>query len=90
MKTEFLSQFKSIKEALDNNVSTIGKLVSQAKTLSEIAEKIDGTSCAEKETKEQLQGEIDEIQQSIAALIKQTQMLFDLYERFADELFTGE
>lgn len=90
MKKELLAQFKDIKDTLSNNVDTIGRLINQAKSLSELAEKLDGTSQTEIETKQKLQEEVDNIQVTIANLIKQTQMLFELYDKFAEELFTSK
>jgi hypothetical protein len=65
-------------------------LVQQAKTLSELAEKLDGASSVEISTKKKLTEEIDRIQVSIKSLIEQTDVLFDLYEDFAKTIFNNK
>jgi hypothetical protein len=87
MRAEIIDQFNSIRQTLSTNVKTIGMLVEQAKTLSEIAENLNGASSVDEATKTKLKEEIDRIQVSIKSLIVQTDILFDLYEKFAEEVF---
>lgn len=90
MKPQLLEQFKAIRETLTNNVDTIGRLISQAQTLSQLAEQIPGTNQADKSAKSKLQEEVKRIQESIASLIDQTKRLFELYDRFAEDLFENK
>lgn len=90
MRTELINQFNSIRQTLSTNVETIGKLITQAKALSEIAENLNGASSVDDNTKERLTNEIDSIRVSIKNLIEQTNTLFDLYEKFAESIFNQE
>ncbi len=87
MKPQLLDQFKAIKDTLMSNVDTIGRLIQQAQTLSTLAEQIPGTNTAERAAKEKLQEEVKNINASIATLIEQTKHLFELYDKFAEDLF---
>jgi ABC-type transporter Mla subunit MlaD len=88
MKQQLLEQYKHIQAILKSNVDTIGSLIRQAESLSLIAENLSGADQASMDTKEQLTTNIDRVQESIDKLITQTQELFVLYDKFADELFS--
>lgn len=90
MKPHFLEQFKAIQNTLTNNVDTIGRLIQQAQTLSQLAEKIPGTNPAEQKGREELQHEVQQIQESIGILVEQTKHLFELYDKFAEDLFQNK
>lgn len=82
MEDKMKQQFANIKQALDKNLDTIGILLEQAKSLSEIAENLSG----EEQTpiKQQLEEKVQEILKTVSSLIEQTTQLFNLYNSFAE------
>lgn len=90
MKNELLIQYGSIRTTIQTNLETIGKLIQQAEELKKIVEKLNGSTDGTGETtvKESLKAQIDDIENTIASLIKQTGDLFDMYNKFVEQVFT--
>ncbi|HWY79282.1 MAG TPA: hypothetical protein VNW29_02900 [Candidatus Sulfotelmatobacter sp.] len=82
MEDQMKKQFAAIKEALDRNLDTIGILLDQAKSLSDIAETLSGKD--QSQVKQQLEEKVKDILSTVANLIKQTTELFTLYNNFAE------
>ena len=80
MEDQMKKQFATIKSALDRNLDTIGILLDQAKSLSEIAETLSGKD--QSQVKQQLEEKVKEILKTIAILINQTTELFHLYNNY--------
>lgn len=82
MEDQMKKQFSAIKTALDRNLDTIGILLEQAKSLSEIAETLSGKD--QSKVKQQLEEKVKDILKTVAILINQTTDLFNLYNNFAE------
>ena len=82
MEDKMKKQFAAIKQALDRNLDTIGILLEQAKSLSEIAETLSGED--QSKVKRQLEEKVKDILSTVANLITQTTELFNLYNNFAE------
>jgi len=88
MKDELLIQYGAIRNTIKNNLETISQLVQQAENLKCIIEKMNGDT-GENELKNSLALNIEEIENTIGALIKQTSDLFDQYNKFVEQVFNG-
>lgn len=82
MEEKMKKQFIAIKQALDRNLDTIGILLEQAKSLSEIAESISGAD--QSNIKFKLEEKVKDILNTVKSLITQTTELFNLYNSFAE------
>jgi|WetSurMetagenome_2_1015567.scaffolds.fasta_scaffold216973_2 hypothetical protein len=83
MREELFAQYGAIRETIRTNIQTIGKLIQQAQSLKEIVAKITDNL----QVKTDLEGEINQIEQTIANLIQQTDRLFDSYNEFVKKVF---
>lgn len=86
MKNELLIQYGAIRNTIEANLQTIGQLINQAENLKKIVEKMNGTNG---ETVEDLKNQIEEIEDTIARLIKQTGDLFQKYNQFVEQVFSN-
>ena len=86
MKNNFKEQFRSIQSIIKTNASTIKDLIKQSEKLEEIINELSNTpgNTEIKNSLEELKGKISE---SIETLIKQTQNLFEAYEKLIEEIF---
>lgn len=86
MKNNFKEQFQNLRDIIKSNVATLKGLIQQSTQLSELIPKL-----AEKQGTEEIIGSLkktqEEIDQSIASLVEQTQKLFTAYDKLVDEVF---
>jgi hypothetical protein len=85
MKSELQEQYTAIRSNIQSNVQTIGSLIRQAHNLRNIVMNLSGTPETEA-IKKQLEEEIENIEQTINTLIKQTDALFESYNKFVSTL----
>jgi uncharacterized protein YoxC len=83
MKQVLREQYRAIRSSIQSNVETIGSLIRQAHNLRDIVNTLNGAP-ENKEIKERLESEIDEIEKTIGTLISQTDSLFESYNRFVE------
>ena len=88
MKTKLLEQYQTIRKTIASNVETIKSLFDHSKTLTELVSGLKESDCSDEIVKK-LEKQIEEINSSINQLILQTDQLFNLYDKFADDLFTS-
>jgi hypothetical protein len=74
MRNGLEKQFISLKEIIDGNIETLGKLFTQSDQLAELSAKM--VELDNKELKKDLDDSRSEINNSIKALLKQTKTLF--------------
>ena len=87
MKSALLTQYQAIRLMIQQNVSTIGQLIKQAQNLRELATSIEGNG-GNAELKTKLEAEIEQIENTIETLIKQTDSLFESYSKFVEEVLS--
>jgi hypothetical protein len=85
MRNGLAKQFISLKEIIDGNVDTLGKLFTQSDQLAELSAKMGELD--NKELKKELDDSRSEINNSIKALLKQTKTLFETYKKLVDKIF---
>ncbi len=85
MKQELQAQYQTIRVNIQSNVVTIGNLIKQAHNLREIVKGFNGAA-ENAEIKGQLEKEIEAIENTIETLITQTDLLFDSYNSFVENL----
>lgn len=82
-----IKQFTNIKDTLDKNVETIRSLLSQAQSLSELAESIKGTTEEDKKIKAEIEVQVDNILSTVSSLFEQSEKLFKMYNDLAENMF---
>lgn len=82
MRETLIKQYSGIRETIQCNIESIGKLIEQSKALRKIVETIQ-----DRTAKSSLESEIHEIEMTIKSLIDQTNRLFDKYEEFVLNVF---
>ena len=87
MKSALLTQYQAIRLMIQQNVTTIGQLIKQAQNLRELATSIEGNG-GNAELKKKLEAEIEQIENTIETLIKQTDSLFESYSKFVEEVLS--
>ena len=85
MRNGLEKQFISLKEIIDRNIETLGKLFTQSDQLAELSAKMGELD--NKELKKELDDSRSEINNSIKALLKQTKTLFETYKKLVDKIF---
>lgn len=85
MKKDFQAQFEHIRTIMTANVGALRSLMDQSKNLSEIIEKISGSSCDEA-LSNQLITLRQNIDDSISTLILQTKKLFESYNKLISQM----
>jgi hypothetical protein len=87
MKTSIQSNYKNIRELIKGNVDTIIVLVQQAQGLEAIVNGINGTDTADIALKQNLEGQIASLRETIAKLVEQTDALFKSYDEMVESAF---
>lgn len=83
MKANIQDSYKNIRELIKNNVDTIVILVQQAQGLEKIVNSISDSE-TEKELKQKLETQLDDIRATIARLVEQTEALFRSYDEMVE------
>jgi flagellar basal body-associated protein FliL len=83
MKANIQNNYKNIRELIKSNVDTIVVLVEQAQGLEKIVDSISGSE-ADKELKQKLEKQLDDLRSTIAQLVSQTEDLFRSYDEMVE------
>lgn len=84
-QAKLIRQYEGLRQTILGNIDTINQLVEQATQLSDLSESFwDDVS---DDTKTSVKRSVDDINQTIFNLIKQTKELFVQYQNFAKEVF---
>jgi len=83
MKPNIQDSYQNIRNLIKSNVDTIVTLVQQAQGLEKIVNSISDSE-TDKELKQKLEEQIDDIRATIAKLVSQTEALFASYDEMVE------
>jgi|688.fasta_scaffold689740_2 hypothetical protein len=85
MRNGLEKQFISLKEIIDGNIETLGKLFTQSDQLADLSAKM--VDIDNKELKKELDDSRSQINDSIKDLLTKTKSLFEIYKKLVDKIF---